>query len=1507
MDKSRVRVFLCLIACLFSCAQVQAEEALSPTTLESDFQAGLESAQNGDWKTAIGHFEQARVSAPYSPSVFLNLGICESMIPGRELRAACWLQAYLAAAPSSANAADVKQQIVELKGRAVSRERVLADALGDLAMGLPSNLNWGDSGGISLLAIRLANAAIFEIKVGNAKSAVQIGGRLLEMQDQGSNGAPCVWVSRELVQHGFLNGAMAFAGKIHEGRDHNQSYAYADIAEYEIGVGNTRAAVEAAERLVLMQANEGSSPKCAEVSGRFAENGNLKEALALASKILEDKGHCRSYAYIDIAEEQAKLGLLDDANASIGLVDPGAWAQDPFHGVSALVMLADIAAKAGKAELTASMIDRATNLAFSYTFGGSSGIEESLQYPVFRFYLEREDWRHAVSLTQLPAVANAAPADRMALLTGMIGEAMQKIFKGCIEKGDVAAAEEVVDVQPYWRFKADDYAFLVESCPSARNDQTVIRIGQKLVSMRDGAQSPRMQFFIDSDLDRVFLAAGSWSKASNARSAAIGLLAKALSDAEGDSAEPRLGTAQDVCTEFKLICHRAVMAMDTASAALAVRSVDGLSNDLPGPISQELVVGAYDAGLGLCAVLPTDDVVAFSLFTKAHPPGDDYEWPFDLLHRGVVAAYYRGDLQASAALLSIEPDSIRSDIASGRAEKASHAAAALGDYSEAKVLASSDGLSDEQKKQAMRNLAIAEARQGLFDDAEALAGGDPDIAIEIARQRSSYGDRIYAAKLWDSHLNLLAATQDAADRKAWVWSLNDRAAELPQLRNVAPLVAGQLQSPAEEANRNHDEPDGLSDWPTRWDTVKTAKAAGLYTLERRIRLEFLDQLWSRTQDDYYLGGLEHDFYLGGLEHDGMDLSAAEFLELRRSVRARYMTAGAARCLAAAGDRERAYFLLKGDQSYDNLVHALCSAEEMPEGDEAVDAGAYDDAWLALAQASLPDASSVRAIIQSHYFQQDKRGEVALLLVKELLAEKRLDEAKEAAMALEPGIPAVDDARNQILVQIAERGAIPWAEETSQKWTTGDKGRSAAIKFLLDCLRLRQGDLSTGSEAFWAALVAADDGRQGLILNSAQGGAAAWAAQWTKAVNAVSFGAEPIGPDAAVESYVRSGDLAAARQLIEATKRFDLRVEAGVVFADTLVKIGKTTEARKAYSEALGRVLGKGKDFNPEDYAAFLFAKSVASNGDYGSASASAIADPKWRSRALSEIAEAAAGKDKAATLSVLDRIPDSLERSAASNKAIGLALEDGHPDWALEYLGRITDLGLMADSLGDMLNYGIDRCDIASVMPAILSLPPGEEKAWLLADALRAHAQLGVALDLHVAVEAGKASLYAMPQGYYRARLATDWARLVAPFDLDAGKQLTAIAVDSAKALSGDDSSRWATFITELRTARTSPDPAVLDAWTAAARENQRQAASDAQAKPEPNESIDRWINILGDDKRLSNPLFLDFDGQVATITKAADANKFSAPINFFDELNRAVGVYDSSVYSMRDAADSMK
>jgi tetratricopeptide (TPR) repeat protein len=107
------RVVRLMMAVFLACAALPAFAQLSPEAQRA-IAWGKEAAQNKNYELAISFFKMAQAAAPNAPEIYGYLGLTESKISGRELRAIAWYGAYLAANPRAGNAAAVNNAIAEL-------------------------------------------------------------------------------------------------------------------------------------------------------------------------------------------------------------------------------------------------------------------------------------------------------------------------------------------------------------------------------------------------------------------------------------------------------------------------------------------------------------------------------------------------------------------------------------------------------------------------------------------------------------------------------------------------------------------------------------------------------------------------------------------------------------------------------------------------------------------------------------------------------------------------------------------------------------------------------------------------------------------------------------------------------------------------------------------------------------------------------------------------------------------------------------------------------------------------------------------------------------------------------------------------------------------------------------------------------------------------------------------------------------------------------------------------
>jgi len=104
---NRARFAFMLLAATAMAQTSASASAAAPLAVEAQeaINKGIIAAKNQDYLLSIQYFQAARKIAPDAPEIYYDLGLAESKLPGRQLRAVAWFGAYLAANPTAANAA----------------------------------------------------------------------------------------------------------------------------------------------------------------------------------------------------------------------------------------------------------------------------------------------------------------------------------------------------------------------------------------------------------------------------------------------------------------------------------------------------------------------------------------------------------------------------------------------------------------------------------------------------------------------------------------------------------------------------------------------------------------------------------------------------------------------------------------------------------------------------------------------------------------------------------------------------------------------------------------------------------------------------------------------------------------------------------------------------------------------------------------------------------------------------------------------------------------------------------------------------------------------------------------------------------------------------------------------------------------------------------------------------------------------------------------------------------
>lgn len=201
---SRISVLFCrrctsVIAVLLAAGQMWAQ--LPHGAQEALDKGAIAFNQSHDYLLAVKFFQDARKLAPDDPDIYFKLGVAESKIPGRELRAICWLEAYLAATPNAPNEAKVKSQINSLDVQALSNTRRLIQSVQDTADAIENE---------NLRTHSLENVVPLWFMVGDRAAAMKIIDR---MPDWGkvSEVGDIIWAQ---ASEGDISGAREAANRL---------------------------------------------------------------------------------------------------------------------------------------------------------------------------------------------------------------------------------------------------------------------------------------------------------------------------------------------------------------------------------------------------------------------------------------------------------------------------------------------------------------------------------------------------------------------------------------------------------------------------------------------------------------------------------------------------------------------------------------------------------------------------------------------------------------------------------------------------------------------------------------------------------------------------------------------------------------------------------------------------------------------------------------------------------------------------------------------------------------------------------------------------------------------------------------------------------------------------------------------------------------------------------------------------------------------------------------------
>lgn len=276
-----------------------------PAAAQTAVKKGKSAHEQQDYLGAIGHFQEALRLAPNAPELYFYLGVEESKIPGRELRAIAWLGAYLSLRGDGPGAEKVKNTIGKL--RDAHRTTLLA-VLKDLER--TARLAGPNDRGPSFrdLARKLA-------EIGDFTSALQLAANLADLPE--SQAEAYGWIAQVQLAKADISAALKTAGLSADGQQAKDE-TYFRIVSSQIASDHA-GALETIARIHHPGNKDRARLNVAEFQAR---TDDLPAAHKTAESIQDE--YIRGAARSAIAHVQADAGDLAGA-LSTAILIPSTW------------------------------------------------------------------------------------------------------------------------------------------------------------------------------------------------------------------------------------------------------------------------------------------------------------------------------------------------------------------------------------------------------------------------------------------------------------------------------------------------------------------------------------------------------------------------------------------------------------------------------------------------------------------------------------------------------------------------------------------------------------------------------------------------------------------------------------------------------------------------------------------------------------------------------------------------------------------------------------------------------------------------------------------------------------------------------------------------------------------------------------------------------------------------------------------------------------------------------
>jgi tetratricopeptide (TPR) repeat protein len=289
------------------------------------FDSGVIAAGLPNYPLAIRFFEEARTLAPSDPVIFYNLGLAESQISGRELRAISWFSAYLATNPTAPNAAAVKELINLLDVRSQSNLSRLISSLQDMANQFAEdNKN-----------ANLSRVAELWAKTGDIAAAQRVANLI---QNVDSKSRAQAYITKFQAEAGDIDAAQKTVELIQN--EDWKSSAQACVVEAQAKRGDIAAALRTTALIKNADRKRGA---WRHLGNGQAESGDVTEALKTAA--LLPSGNEQGAVQAATAKAQVRRGDIAGGQRTADLIQDGDWQSNAQAVIAKTrVKLGDIAA-----------------------------------------------------------------------------------------------------------------------------------------------------------------------------------------------------------------------------------------------------------------------------------------------------------------------------------------------------------------------------------------------------------------------------------------------------------------------------------------------------------------------------------------------------------------------------------------------------------------------------------------------------------------------------------------------------------------------------------------------------------------------------------------------------------------------------------------------------------------------------------------------------------------------------------------------------------------------------------------------------------------------------------------------------------------------------------------------------------------------------------------------------------------------------------------------------------